>query len=74
MHVVTVNSDRKICFVPITIGRDMGTQIEVLSGLQGSESLVTSPSDLLTEKDSPFVVPDFSHAAVRHLREAETLL
>jgi multidrug efflux pump subunit AcrA (membrane-fusion protein) len=52
MHVVTVNSDRKIHLVPITIGRDMGTQVEVISGLQGSESLVASPSDLLNEGQS----------------------
>lgn len=48
MHVVTV-SEGKIHFVPVTIGRDMGTQIEILHGLDGTEHLVTSPSDLLNE-------------------------
>jgi len=49
MHVVTVNADNIIHFLPIAIGKDMGTQVEVLSGLHGSESLVASPSDLLNE-------------------------
>ena len=49
MHVVTVQNNQKIHFVPVVIGRDMGTQVEVLSGIQGSDALVASPSDLLHE-------------------------
>jgi RND family efflux transporter MFP subunit len=49
MHVVIVNADHTIHFAPVSIGKDMGTQVEVLAGLQGSESLVASPSDLLNE-------------------------
>jgi RND family efflux transporter MFP subunit len=49
MHVVTVNASHTIHFVPVTIGRDMGKEIEVLNGLQAAESLVASPSDLLSE-------------------------
>jgi RND family efflux transporter MFP subunit len=52
MHAVTVQNDEKIHFVPVVIGRDMGTQVEVLSGLQGSDALVASPSDLLHEGQS----------------------
>ncbi len=49
MHVVVIDAQHTIHFVPVTIGKDMGIQVEVLSGLQGSESLVASPSDLLNE-------------------------
>jgi len=49
MHVVTVDQDHKLHFVPVTVGRDMGTQVEVVNGLQGSESLVASPSDPLND-------------------------
>jgi RND family efflux transporter MFP subunit len=49
MRVVTVQNNQKIHFVPVVIGRDMGTQIEVLSGIQSSDTLVASPSDLLHE-------------------------
>jgi multidrug efflux pump subunit AcrA (membrane-fusion protein) len=48
MHVVTIQNE-KIHFVPVVIGRDMGTQVEVLSGIQASDALVASPSDLLYE-------------------------
>jgi RND family efflux transporter MFP subunit len=49
MHVVTVQNGQKAHFVPVVIGRDMGTKVEVLSGIQGSDALVASPSDLLHE-------------------------
>jgi RND family efflux transporter MFP subunit len=46
MHVVTVQ-DNKVRFVPVVIGRDMGTQVEILRGIQNTDTLVASPSDLL---------------------------
>lgn len=49
MHVVVVDANQKLHFVPVTIGKDMGKEVEVLAGLKGSESLVASPSDLLNE-------------------------
>ncbi|SEG36511.1 RND family efflux transporter, MFP subunit [Bryocella elongata] len=49
MHVVTVDSTNKLHFIPVTIGKDLGKEIEILAGLTGSESLVASPSDLLSE-------------------------
>ncbi len=47
MHVVTVQDNRTVHFLPVVIGKDMGTQVEVLSGLRASDVLVASPSDLL---------------------------
>ena len=47
MHVVTVGANHKVHFIPVVIGRDMGIQVEVLQGIQGSDTLVASPSDLL---------------------------
>jgi RND family efflux transporter MFP subunit len=49
MHVVTVNAEGKVHFVPVVVGRDMGTQIEILSGIRDADALVASPSDLLYE-------------------------
>ena len=49
MHVVIVGHDGKVHFSPVTIGKDMGTQVEVLHGLQASDQLAANPSDLLNE-------------------------
>jgi hypothetical protein len=46
-YVVTVENNRKVRFVPVAIGRDMGTTVEILNGIRGSDVLVASPSDLL---------------------------
>jgi RND family efflux transporter MFP subunit len=48
MHVVTVQNDT-VHFVPVVIGKGMGTKIEILSGIQSSDALVASPGDLLYE-------------------------
>lgn len=49
MHVVSVTSEGKIHSIPVEVGQDMGTQVEIIQGLTGKESLVSNPGDLLTE-------------------------
>jgi hypothetical protein len=49
MHVVAIQNQDRIHFASVVIGKDMGTQVEVLSGIQASDTLVASPSDLLHE-------------------------
>ncbi len=48
MHV-TVGENRKVHFVPVVLGRNMGIQVEIQHGIQSSDTLVASPSDLLHE-------------------------
>jgi len=49
MRVARVEDNHTLHFVPVTIGNDMGTQVEVLSGISATDALVSSPSDLLHE-------------------------
>lgn len=51
MHVVMVDDNRIIHLISVVIGKDMGKEVEVLRGLRGSEALVASPNDLLSEGD-----------------------
>ncbi|MCW3095526.1 MAG: family efflux transporter, subunit [Chthonomonadaceae bacterium] len=48
-RVATLSPDDKIHYVPIKVGRDFGTQIEVVEGLTGQERVVSNPSDDLVE-------------------------
>ena len=48
-RVITIGPDHKARFQKIQVGRDLGPQIEVLSGLTGNERIVSNPSDSLTE-------------------------
>ncbi len=49
MHVITITGNKTLHFAPVIIGKDMGNQVEVLSGIQGSDALVASPNDLLRD-------------------------
>jgi RND family efflux transporter MFP subunit len=42
---VTVVKDSKAQLLPVTPGRDFGDTIEIISGLQGNESVIVSPPD-----------------------------
>lgn len=46
---VAVVRDGKAVLVPITIGRDYGDKLEVVSGLKASEELILDPSDSLLD-------------------------
>jgi RND family efflux transporter MFP subunit len=45
LKVVEILPDHKLHYLPIQVGRDYGTEIEVKSGLTGHETLVTNPLD-----------------------------
>ena len=45
---VAVVRDGRAQLVPVTIGRDYGTNVEVLSGLQPTDQVIAAPSDSLT--------------------------
>lgn len=55
-HVVVVDSNNQIVFRPVTLGRDFGRELEVLTGIAANETLVASPSDLLVEGETVNVV------------------
>jgi len=46
---VGVVRNGKAVLVPITIGRDFGTEVEVVSGLDGNEKVITNPPDSLVD-------------------------
>ena len=44
LRVVSVKDD-KATLLPVTLGRDFGTEVEVLTGLNGDEQLIVNPPD-----------------------------
>jgi RND family efflux transporter MFP subunit len=49
LKVATVGPDGKAAITPIRAGRDLGTQMEVVSGLTPSDRVIDSPPDSLIE-------------------------
>jgi membrane fusion protein (multidrug efflux system) len=47
-QVGVVDSDNKVQLKDITIGRDFGTKLEVVRGLQAGDAVIVNPSDSLT--------------------------
>lgn len=56
-RVAIVDAQGKVHLQPVTLGRNYGGSIEVLSGLQGNEQLVLNPSDALAEGDTVTIAP-----------------
>ncbi len=47
---------------PVIIGRDYGTDVEILGGLEPSESIVLNPSDSLEEGQTVHVTKEGDHS------------
>jgi hypothetical protein len=48
-RVAVVSGERRVVLKQVSVGRDLGTEIEVLTGLTGDEAVVLNPSDSLTQ-------------------------
>ena len=48
-RAAVVGSDNKVHLKPIVIGRDYGTEVEVLSGVEQNDALILNPSDSLED-------------------------
>jgi membrane fusion protein, multidrug efflux system len=49
LQVATLDAQQRVHLKSITQGRDFGTEIEVLSGITASDTLVVNPSDSLED-------------------------
>ncbi len=47
LHVATVDAHDRVVLKPVTIGRDYGAQIEIVSGLSANDHVILSPPDSL---------------------------
>jgi RND family efflux transporter MFP subunit len=62
LEVATVGPDNKIELKPITLGRNLGTEVEVLKGLSPTDRVVNSPPDSLSAGDTVRVAGQQSSA------------
>jgi len=52
LEVATIGLDNKIELRPVTLGRNLGTEVEVVKGLKISDRVVNSPPDSLATGDT----------------------
>jgi multidrug efflux pump subunit AcrA (membrane-fusion protein) len=48
-QVATVDAQNRVVLKPVTIGRDYGSDIEIVQGLTANDNVVLSPPDSLTD-------------------------
>jgi len=63
LMVATVTSDNRIAFRAIKISRELGTMVEVASGLSATDRIIDNPSDSLEDGDKVRVAPTTDHPA-----------
>ena len=51
LQVATVGPDNKVLLKPITPGRNLGVELEVLSGLSPSDRVIANPPDSIDTGD-----------------------
>jgi RND family efflux transporter MFP subunit len=49
MHVATVGDNGQVVMKPVTLGRDYGSDIEIVQGLTAEDKVILSPPDSITE-------------------------
>ena len=55
-RVAQVGQDRRVHLITVQTGRDLGTEIEILLGLSGSEQVINNPPDNLSEAQQVNVI------------------
>lgn len=56
-QVISITRDRQVHYNSIQLGDDLGTEIEVKTGLSGNETLVVNPQDSLAEGTKVSISP-----------------
>lgn len=65
LRVVTLDAQDRVHLQPITVGRDWGTQIEVLTGLNPETRIVDSPPDSILEGEEVHVAEASTNPAAQ---------
>ncbi|HTX23459.1 MAG TPA: efflux RND transporter periplasmic adaptor subunit [Steroidobacteraceae bacterium] len=67
LHVATVDARDRVVMKPVTIGRDFGSAIEIVTGVGANDDVILSPPDSLTDGAAVRVV---KHAGPREVAQS----
>ena len=56
-RVATVDASNRVTLAPVTLGRDYGTEVEVLGGLKPNERVIDSPPDAILDGQTVRIAP-----------------
>jgi hypothetical protein len=58
LQLAVVDSDNKVKLTTVTLGRDFGTDVEVVTGLTGEMNLIINPPDSVVDGEQVQIVPN----------------
>jgi RND family efflux transporter MFP subunit len=70
VKVAMVDGDKRVKMQAVTLGRNLGEQVEVTSGLKSGTRLVLNPPDALTDGDTVNFAPDAPKEEAKENKEA----
>jgi RND family efflux transporter MFP subunit len=71
LHIATVGGSDHVVLKPVTIGRDYGSDIEIVQGLSAEDNVIVSPPDSLTDGVTVRVTrPDENKAGARQVAQS----
>ncbi|MFT4063437.1 efflux RND transporter periplasmic adaptor subunit [Paraburkholderia sp.] len=57
VKVASVDAQRKVKLLPVSLGTDFGTRVAIVSGLQGDEQVILNPQDSIVDGAPVRIVP-----------------
>jgi RND family efflux transporter MFP subunit len=69
MEVATIGANNEVVIKPVTLGRNLGTEVEIVNGLNAADRVVISPPDSLAAGDFVHLAGESSD----HVGQANTL-
>jgi RND family efflux transporter MFP subunit len=63
LQIATVHNGNEVTLLPIALGRDFGTEVEVVSGLTESDLVITNPPDSLVSGEKVRIAESKVHGA-----------
>ncbi|HET8705972.1 MAG TPA: efflux RND transporter periplasmic adaptor subunit, partial [Pseudomonadales bacterium] len=58
LNLVTLNAEKQAVLKPITVGRDYGSEIEVLNGIAATDAVVLNPPDSIFAGEKLQIISD----------------
>jgi RND family efflux transporter MFP subunit len=52
LQIATLRDNNHIVLIPVTLGRDFGNEVEIVSGLDGTEQVIVNPPDSLVSNET----------------------
>jgi RND family efflux transporter MFP subunit len=52
LQIATLRDNNHIVLIPVTLGRDFGNEVEIVSGLNGNEQVIVNPPDSLVSNET----------------------